>query len=356
MSHSIFASQHIYNAIKEGYIKAEIAIPSSHIQPASLDLRLGAKAWRVAASFLPNGKNVTVLDKIKSLQMYEMNLDEKAIFERGCVYIVELEERIYLPNDVFARANPKSSTGRLDIFARVLTDKGECFDDIPRGFEGKLYAEISPRTFSVRVSRGDRLTQLRFMKEDIESVPNEFRKLPFTVDVLGESASDYEKKLAGGFPPIVGWRARKHAGLIDLSLIKHYSVFDYWEPVFARKSGGIILDPDDFYILATAESIEIPYDFAAEMLPYDTAFGEFRVHYAGFFDPGFGISEAGGAGAKGVLEVRTHEVPFLIDAGQNVGHLNFEPMLAVPEKIYGKSLGSNYQGQGLMLAKQFATL
>ncbi|MEM6602420.1 MAG: 2'-deoxycytidine 5'-triphosphate deaminase [Pseudomonadota bacterium] len=364
MSYVILPSQVLKECLSKGYILSDIPIAEDALQPASLDLRLGAKAWRVAASFLP-GQNQSnaghsgsadVADKIETLKMHEIDLTQGAIFEKGCVYIVVLEEGLALPRDIKGRANPKSSTGRLDVFARVMTDQSTSFDNIPQGYHGKIYVEIAPRTFSIRVKRGDRLVQLRLSKEveteskidDAIKIPS---KLPFTVDVEGSCTGN--KPDSGDFPPIIGWRARKHAGLIDISKIKHYPILDYWEPVFARKKGGIILDPDDFYILATREAVAIPFDYAAEMQAYDTSFGEFRVHYAGFFDPGFGMDEAGGKGARGVLEVRTHEVPFLIDAHQIVGHLVFEKMTAASDKIYGSGLKSNYQGQGLHLAKQF---
>lgn len=355
MAHFILSSQELKEQIGQNVISADTPIEDGLIQPASIDLRFGKTAWRVAASFLPGGQKMSVEDKVAPLKMHDVDLTNGGILEKGCVYIVPLQEELDLPKHLKGRANPKSSTGRLDVFARILTDGADSFDNIPAGFKGRLYAEIAPRTFSIRARTGDRMTQLRLMKED--HTQNNISKphmMPFTVDVDGTSKGAISGTTE--FPPIIGWRARKHAGLVDLSHIKHYPVLDFWEPVFARKDGGVILDPDDFYILATKETVSIPYDYAAEMLAYDTSFGEFRVHYAGFFDPGFGMETAGGKGAKGVLEVRTHEVPFLIDRDQIVGRLSFEPMSQIPEKIYGTALGSNYQGQGLHLAKQFAAL
>lgn len=355
----ILPSQELEQAIAQKIITADNPIGADSVQPASLDLRLGMVAWRVAASFLPSGSQTSVEEKVKSLLMHEIDLTQGGILEKGCVYVVPLQEELNLPIDMKGRANPKSSTGRLDIFARVMTDGGDSFDNIPAGFKGRLYAEISPRTFSVRVRTGDKLTQLRLMREASEDViKHEPYYVPFTVDVDGSSSFHGTMPSVTGFPPIIGWRARKHAGLIDLSKIAYYSVLDYWEPVFARPKGGIILDPDDMYILATKEKVVIPHDYAAEMLGYDASFGEFRVHYAGFFDPGFGEknddTEVGLS--RGVLEVRTHEVPFLIEEGQIVGRLMFERMASVPHKIYGRSLGSHYYGQGLRLAKQFAPM
>lgn len=346
---SILPSQHLQNIINNQDITADTAIPDDNIQPASLDLRLGKVAWRVAASFLPTGSEA-VIDKINTVKMHECDLSNGFIFEKGCVYIVPLQESLRLPPHIQGRANPKSSTGRLDIFARVLTDGGDVFDDIPTGYCGRLYVEIAPRTFSIRVRQGDRLVQLRLMDNTLDTNIPLPTLTPFTIDVTGTSLPQKQSC----FPPVIGWRARKHAGLVDLSLINHYPVLDYWEPIFPRQQGGIILDPDDFYILATNEEIVIPNNFAAEMVAYDTSFGEFRVHYAGFFDPGFGFGDT--VKSRGVLEVRTHEVPFLITQNQIVGRLSFIAMLAVPDKIYGISIESNYQGQTLKLAKQFARL
>jgi dCTP deaminase len=347
---SILPSQRIQNAITNNHIIADTPIPDDNIQPASLDLRLGNIAWRVAASFLPVASQ-SIMDKVTDVQMHECDLSNGFIFEKGCVYIVPLQERLNLPSYIAGRANPKSSTGRLDILARVLTDGGDVFDDIPEGYKGQLYAEIAPRTFSIRVRPNDRLVQLRLMDNRYNQNVKLPNLTPFTVDVTGELLPQHTHS---PFPPVIGWRARKHAGLVDLSLINHYPVLDYWEPIFARNQGGIILDPDDFYILATNENIVIPNNFAAEMLAYDTAFGEFRVHYAGFFDPGFGFGDT--VKSRAVLEVRTHEVPFLISENQSVGKLSFIPMIEVPEKIYGVTMGSNYQGQTLKLAKQFKGL
>jgi len=346
---SILPSQHLEVMLQEGFIYTkDQPIPAENIQPASIDLRLGDFAWRIAASFLPS-IHESVQDKIQNIQMHKCPLQDGFIFEKGCVYIVPLQEQLNLPEYLYGRANPKSSTGRLDVFARVLTECGDVFDDIPAGYKGQLYVEIAPRTFSIRVRKNDRLVQLRIMDarhKDNQPLKSAPQMTSFTVDVTGGLISKGHTSI----PPIIGWRARKHAGLIDLSLINHYPILDYWEPIFARTRGGIILDIDDFYILATNENIEIPSHLAAEMLAYDTSFGEFRVHYAGFFDPGFGSH----CNARGVLEVRTHEVPFWISENQVVGRLAFSPMLEEPQKIYGKEMGSNYQGQTLKLAKQFA--
>ena len=292
--------------------------------------------------------------------MHEIDLTQGGVLEKGCVYVVPLQEELDLPLHMKGRANPKSSTGTLGYFCPC--------DDRWWGTLLTIFQQVSKEDFmqkfrlvlfSVRVRTGDKLTQLRLIRETSETLrKNEPYYVPFTVDVDGSSSFQGTMPSVTGFPPIIGWRARKHAGLIDLSKIAYYSVLDYWEPVFARPKGGIILDPDDMYILATKEKVVIPHDYAAEMLGYDASFGEFRVHYAGFFDPGFGgkSDDADIGLSRGVLEVRTHEVPFLIEEGQIVGRLIFEPMASIPNKIYGRSLGSHYYGQGLRLAKQFAPI
>jgi dCTP deaminase len=352
----VLPSQVIQTLIENGTIRAEVSITPEQIQPASLDLRLSNIAYRVAASSLPERDCGTVEDRIKQLAMHQLDLSHGAVLEKGCVYIIPLQESVNLPHTMRGRANPKSSTGRLDVFARVIVDGTDEFDSLKQGFCGKIYCEISPRTFSIRAYEGDRLVQLRLFDENNEPAQETEKKItPFTVDVSGEAAPWLPH--FGDFPPIIGWRARKHAGLIDLRQIGKHRILDYWEPVFANRfqneQGGVILDPDDFYIFATQETVSIPPNYAAEMLAYNTALGEFRVHYAGFFDPGFGYEQAGGADSRAVLEVRTHEVPFFIAEKQIVGNLVYEEMFAVPDKLYGKEMASNYQGQGLKLAKYF---
>ncbi len=357
----ILPSQALRAAIAEGIVTASSPIVDAQIQPASLDLRLGEAAYRVRASFLP-GPGATVQQRLDTVEMHAIDLTRGAVLERHCVYIVPLLERVSLPRRTSGIANPKSSTGRLDLFARLITDRGTEFDRVADGYDGPLYAEISPRTFSVRVRTGTRLLQLRLRRGHPTASDSALRRLheavglvdaepgsenikgglAFTVDVQGDRDSG-----------LVGWRARRHAGLIDVDQLDHYDPLDFWEPVQARPERCIILDPDDFYILASRESVVVPPDHAAEMLAYDTLVGEFRVHYAGFFDPGFGSAETGGAGSRAVLEVRAHEVPFLIEDGQVVGRLVYERLMARPDKLYGTAIGSTYQSQGLKLGKQF---
>jgi len=335
---------------------------ADQVQPSSLDLRLGDVAWRVRASFL-TGARATVEGKIRELGMHRIDLGEGAVLERGCVYIVPLLESLRLPADIAGIANPKSSTGRLDIFTRIITDYGTEFDRIPKGYKGRLYAEVSPRTFSVVVRRGSRLCQLRlrrgspqFGKETLERLHERYR----LVDTPEGAASIREDSIAftldleaGGAGTLVGYKAKQHADVIDVDQKGVLDPEDFWEQIHARPGQGLILNPDDFYILATRERVKVPPGHAAEMVAYDTLVGEFRVHYAGFFDPGFGWSPNDDAGSRAVLEVRSHEVPFLLEHGQIMGRLRYERLTQVPDKLYGSDLGSHYQGQALALSKHF---
>ena len=361
----IFPSQSLRALIDAGTVSASQPITPDLIQPASIDLRLGDHAWRVQASFLP-GPDATVEEKVRAFEMHRVDLTDGAVLEKGCVYIVPLMESLDLPEDISAFANPKSSTGRLDIFTRVISDQGTRFDLIRPGYKGLLYAEVSPKTFSIAVRTGSRLTQLRLRRgrsevspEDLLQLHQETRLMDTAVDAaeIAEHRSlSLRLDLAGSESEgIVGWRARHHAGIVDVDRPNHYDPTDFWEPVAAR-NGGIILNPDDFYILATREAVTVPPDYAAEMVAYDTLVGEFRVHYAGFFDPGFGWDpDDASIGSRGVLEVRSHDVPFLLEHEQVIGRLRYERLTARPEKIYGSGIGSHYQGQGLKLAKQFKT-
>jgi len=344
-------------------------IGDDQIQPASIDLRLGEVAYRVRASFLP-GARASVRDKLDLLSMHRIDLTRGAVLEKDCVYIVPLFEYVALRSRTSGFANPKSSIGRLDVFARVITDHGTEFDRVREGYKGPLYAEISPRSFSILVRTGSSLVQLRIRRGSppfsdtslrrlhqevglVETSPGTLSAreairdgLAFTVDVAGDKKSG-----------VVGYKARRHTDLIDVDRVCHYGPRDFWEPVYAHRGpggpGGIVLDPHDFYILASREAVLVPADHAAEMLPYHTFVGEFRVHFAGFFDPGFGTAETGGAGSRAVLEVRSHEVPFLIEDGQILGRLVYERLIARPDKLYGRAIGSSYQSQGLALSKHF---
>ena len=342
----------------DGAIAPKRPFAPDQIQPASLDLRLGAIAYRVRASFLPG--RTTVAQRIDGLKLHEFSLADGAVLETGCVYIVPLLESLALPNDVAAAANPKSSTGRLDVFTRVIADETRGFDRIEAGYKGPLYAEISPRTFPVLVREGSRLSQIRFRHGHAQLSADELRDLHARERLVDDAKADvsegvlFSVDLSGLGPGgLVGYRAKRHTGLIDVERRAGYSVLDFWEPIQARPEKSLILDPNEFYILASKEAVQVPPGYAAEMVPFDPLVGEFRVHYAGFFDPGFGYAGAGGQGARAVLEVRSREVPFILEHGQIVGRLIYEKMLARPDALYGQRIGSNYQAQGLKLSKHF---
>ncbi|MBD3766204.1 MAG: 2'-deoxycytidine 5'-triphosphate deaminase [Rhodobacterales bacterium] len=348
--------QALRRLIAAGAIAADRPIEPGQLQPASLDLRLGDHAFRVRASFLA-GHGRRVADRLDDFGMHRIDLGPGAVLEKGCVYVVPLMERLALPPGLTAAANAKSSTGRLDLLTRTITDHGVEFDRVPEGYAGPLYAEICPRSFSVLVRPGIRLNQLRLragqaVLDDARLAALHARTaLVDGVAVISDGLGfSVDLRPAQGRP--AGYRAKPHTGVIDLDRIAAYDPADWWEELHPR-DGQIILDPGAFYILVSREAVTIPPDHAAEMAPYLAMAGEFRVHYAGFFDPGFGHAEAGGAGSRGVLEVRCHEAPFVLDHGQIVGRLVYERMAEVPERLYGAGIASNYQGQGLKLAKQF---
>ena len=372
----VLSSQEILELIHKNVITSENGIEKDLIQPASIDLRLGIKAWRVPASFLP-GKGNKVSSRLKDLAMHEFSLIDGAVLECGCVYIVKLLENVSLTDNLTGIANPKSSTGRLDVFTRLIVDGAMEFEEVPAGYQGPLYAEISPRTFSVLVRTGSRLNQLRLRRgqsftsdkemeilqehvglvrnQDNINLPDKIKNgVPLSVDLIGENG-------------LIGYKARKHSMLIDIDKPNHYKRELFWEKITVEdllyqggdyqnknNQGSLILSPDAFYILASKEYVSVPSKYAAEMRAYDTKVGEFRAHYAGFFDPGFGLTELGASKTKAVLEVRSHDVPFLIEQDQTVCRLVYEPMANVPSILYGEAGSSNnYQAQGLKLAKHF---
>ncbi len=352
----VIPAQGIAAMIADGRIIAGAPPVTGQIQPASLDLRLGTEAYRVRASFLP-GAGATLAERLADFEMHRIDLSHGAVLEKGCVYVAPLLESLALPPGISAVANAKSSTGRLDLFTRLITDRGTEFDRIPEGYAGPLYAEISPRPFSALVRPGTRLNQVRFRQgaallDDAALVALDAAEglVDGTAHIAGGLGFSVDLRPRDG--DLVGYRAKPHTGLIDLDRIGYYDPADFWEPVRTRL-GRVILDPGAFYILVSREAVHVPPDYAAEMAPYLAMVGEFRVHYAGFFDPGFGHAPAGGSGARGVLEVRCHEAPFALDHGQIVGRLVYERMAERPEILYGRDLGSNYQGQGLKLSKHF---
>ena len=347
----VLSDRLVHALIEEGAVALARPLAERQVQPASLDLRLGETAYRVRASFLPG--EASVEEKLARYSLHEIDLRRGAVLETGCVYIVPLLESLALPDDVAAAANPKSSTGRLDVFTRVIADRARQFDTVAAGYAGPLYLEVSPRTFPILARTGSRLAQLRFrcgeavldaaetlaLHESEVLVAGEpsvtSRGIAMSVDLEGER---------------IGWRAKRHTGLVDVDRPDGHAVADFWEPLAG--DGTLVLDPDQFYILVSREAIHVPPDYAAEMVPFDPLVGEFRVHYAGFFDPGFGHGDDG-HGARAVLEVRSHEVPFILEHGQRVGRLIYERMIETPQTPYGQGLASNYQRQGLKLSKHF---
>lgn len=357
-AHGILPVQAIRVLASAGAIAAPVPLDAGQLQPASVDLRLGPTAYRVRASFLP-GRGGTVAAKLADLKLHAFEIENGAVLETGCVYVVPLIESLALPQAIAASANPKSSTGRLDVFTRVIADGVSAFDLVPAGYHGPLYAEICPQTFPIVVRRGSKLSQLRFRHGDPRESDEGLARLQATEQLVSGGKADIHDgialsvDLAGDAAGLVGYRAKRHTGVVDVDKPGAYAIGDYWEPVRADAQRRLILDPDQFYILASKEAVHIPPTHAAEMMPFNPLVGEFRVHYAGFMDPGFGHSAAGGAGSRVVLEVRSHTVPFILEDGQIIGRLVYERMMEVPETLYGRDLGSHYQAQGLKLSKHF---
>ena len=354
----ILPSQAIVRMIAAGEIALAEPVAESQVQPASLDLRLGPVAYRVRASFLPRPGG-RVQSKLDDLALHAISLSQGAVLETGCVYIVPLLESLALPPTVEASANPKSSTGRLDVFTRVIADGVGAFDQIPYGYAGPLFAEICPQTFPIVVRKGSRLSQIRFRIGTAADSDTALRELQLRERLVSDADADISNgialtvDLAGDSKGLVGFRSRRHTGVVDVDKVASYPIEDYWDPIYVKAKHRLILDPDQFYILASKEAVHVPPTHAAEMVPFNPLVGEFRVHYAGFMDPGFGHAPAGGKGSRVVLEVRSHKVPFILEDGQIIGRLVYERMTETPEMLYGQGLKSNYQGQGLKLSKHF---
>lgn len=370
----VLSCQSINKAISKGHIRsASMPIEEGQVQPASMDLRLGRKAYRLISSFLPEENEV--MDRLHTpdvygsdLVMYETDISGGGILERGHVYLIPLIEELNLPADVRGRANPKSTTGRLDIFARVLTDRSPRFDDIAPGYSGRLFLEVMPRSFTIKVKEGLSLVQLRLARGECALSDSRLKALHRSSKLLYDGdehlSADGIKvskgifmsvDLSGENPSgIIGYKSKKNSHVVDLTKKAHYNAADFWEPIHRTSRGTLILEPEEFYILSSKEKIRIPPRYAAEMVPYEAGSGELRTHYAGFFDPGFGFGAKGEVkGTKAVLEVRAHDVPFMIGHGQTFCKLFFERMADMPDKIYGPRIGSSYQYQGITLSKQF---
>ncbi len=369
----VFSYQELKKALSEGVIRSDVPVEDGQIQPASIDLRLGPKAYRLVSSFLPEGHGV--LEKLhmpdmygSDLVMYEMDISRGGILEKGSVYLIPLLEELRLPRNVGGKANPKSTTGRLDIFTRVITDRNPRFDEIPPGYKGGLFLEVMPRSFTINVTEGLSLVQLRLRRGSCTLSDTSLKRLNREVRLLydGEEhvANDRARIANGVFMSvdlfgdpksgIIGYKSKRNSHVVDLTKKNYYNIDDFWEPIFRNDKGTLILEPEEFYILASKERIRIPAGFASEMVPYEAGSGELRTHYAGFFDPGFGYGRKGEVkGTKAVLEVRAHDVPFMIAHGQTFCKLFFEKMSDLPDKVYGPKIGSSYQYQTITLSKQF---
>jgi dCTP deaminase len=363
----VVPSQGLWQAVKEGWISSgDFRIRPESIQPASIDLRLADHAWALRCSFLPNAGS-SVMDRVGDLALDRIDLRDGATLERDRPYLIPLVEELDLPRHVRAKANPKSSTGRLDVFTRVITDGNHRFDEIPAGYRGKLYLEVVPRSFAIRIQPLLSLNQLRLAAGDprvgdseLVRIHEEFPLLYMDMHALptGDLAiADglfLSVDLSGPHNRVVGYRAKKNSNRLDVSLLAHYKWRDYWEPVYPEAGARIVLDPEVFYLLLSAEGVCVPPDYAAEMMAYDPTAGELRTHYAGFFDPGFGYDAAGRRfGSRAALEVRARDVPFMVEHRQPICKLAFETMLERPDKLYGADAGSNYQGQETTLSKHF---
>jgi dCTP deaminase len=363
----VLPAQELRKAIAGEWIHSDpYRIPPGSVQPASLDLRLGEFAWALRCSFLPDTSS-TVEDKIAGIAFQKIDLRDGATLERDRPYLVPLIEGLALPDELRAKANPKSSTGRLDVFTRVITDGNPSFDEVPYGYHGKLYLEIVPRSFAINVKTGLALNQLRLFTGDARLRDAEILELheEFPLLYLDSHAlrgweltvSDglfLSVDLSGPTDRIVGYRAKRNSLPIDLGRIHGYGWRDFWEPVFPEAGSRIVLEPEIFYLLLSAEGACIPPGYAAEMTAYDPTAGELRTHYAGFFDPGFGYDVRGRRhGTRAALEVRARDVSFMVEHRQPICKLAFERMLEPPDVLYGEELGSNYQGQETMLSKHF---
>jgi dCTP deaminase len=363
MKSGVLVDSELLELIAGGGIAMQTPVEKGQVQPASMDLRLGAKAYRVQASILP-GRGERVEDAIKPLIMYEFSLTRPRLLERGSVYMIRLQESLKLPKGVRGVASPKSSTGRLDVFVRLMSDNGEVFDSVPDGYEGPLWLEVMPLTFPIVARTGDRLIQLRLRRgatlvsdADLTALhdnipllhmPNQQGGTPKIEEGLWISID-----LAGVMNSIVGYRAKPHTQPVDLAKIGKHAWRDYWEPIYASPTQPLILYPEEFYIFVSLEQITVPTGYSAELVAYDTRVGELRLHYAGFFDPGWGMQGEKSIGTRAVLEVRAHDVPCVLRHGQRVGRFVYERLTGPSADLYGQGIGSNYSGQGLKLAKYF---
>lgn len=365
----VLPAQQIHKAIADDVIRADTAFEDGQVQPASLDLRLGGVAHRLRCSFVPGDDTVETRLDDYSMETIDLSTGSGAILERDRPYLIPLVEELRLPETTRARTNPKSSTGRVDVFCRVITDHSHRFDEVAAGYDGRLWLEVVPRSFTIKVRAGLRLNQLRLVTGREALGDAELRALHADEPVLWKAGVAPEPDalvLAGGLflgvdltgsgSQGVGYKAKRNSKLLDLADVRGHRAEDFWEPVAAESGGRLVLEPEEFYLLISSERVRIPPAFAAEMTAYDPTAGELRTHYAGFFDPGFGHRPAADGvqqGTRAVLEVRARDVPFMLEHGQSVCKLVYEPMLDEPDVLYGSDLASNYQDQDLTLSKHF---
>ena len=351
------SAEQIKDLYMRSFIKCGNPFTDSQIQPASMDLRLSKKCWEVEASFLP-GQKATVIQKLSKLKTREIDLGAFRTLRKGKIYIIQIQEELSLPISISAVANAKSSTGRLDILTRLISDNSSCFDHVRKGYKGKIYVEIAPISFSITIKEGITLNQLRFRNEQRIITDRQLEKLNTKFNIL-DNVTQIDNGItisvnikSGGNEPI-GFKARENCPAINLTKLNFYKVETFWERLYSKK-GYITLAPGAFYILRSKEYVTIPPSTAAEMVPYEVKMGEFRVHYAGFFDPGFGFtSSKQDKKSKAVLEIRCHETPFILQDSQIIGKLIYETLASRPNATYGELIGSNYQGQTLKLSKHF---
>ncbi len=359
--------QYLREIAKRNFVYSGYTIKNSQFQPSSLDLRIGEKAYRVRSAFLPDRDSVSI--KAKQLRMYEVDLRDSGILERGGVYLIPLLEQLNLPDGIGGKTNPKSSIGRVDVFTRVVTDYSHRFDEIKPGYKGKLFLQVISRSFTIRVKTGLSLNQLRLFTQDIKLTDQDlkeiYRETPLLYDARNNQLPLDEVIINDGLfisvglsiagQDIIAYKARKNSDILDLSEIKKYEVLDFWEPISKHNNRPLILEPEEFYIMASKEKIRIPLKYAGEMVAYEPNSGELRSHYAGFFDPGFGYGSKGELhGTRSILEVRPHDVPFMVEDDQTFCKLHFNKIISPPEVVYGDaSLHSHYQSQGLSVSKHF---
>lgn len=353
----ILPSQQLRELIRQGCITADEEIEETQIQPASIDLRLGDFAYELSSSFLP--RNYTdIFSKVSELQLRirEIDLNEPAVLKANHVYLVQLQEELELPANIEARANPRSTSGRADLFTRLLCDYSNEFEAVPPGYRGKLFVEIVPRTFDICVRKGTRVNQIRLGLVE-ENGSSYLPPLTTTFNNSSNSTALPEllsvSLMADTESGVVGYIAKPNAPVLDFDKVASHERDDFWEPIFQNHSSSFILEPEAFYILRSLEGVAIPPNLAAELIPYDPSFGEFRVHYAGFLDPGFGYNLTNAKGTPVVLEVRVRDVRFLVEHKQPIARILYYELLEESDKVYGSAIGSSYQTQKISLGKQF---